>query len=142
MCVCVCMCASDCTPLNHILMSLTTSISEQGRLIDNHPGQTYRSSTFLLNGNWMELGTPENSMKLGPYTLVQTRLSTKHTHMHTHTCTHRHTHTDTHTHTHTSLLTDSLNHRLTHTHAHSHTHTLRLTLTDTHTHTHTHFLTH
>ena len=28
------------------------------KIIDSDPGQIYRSSNFLLNGNWTELGTP------------------------------------------------------------------------------------
>ena len=57
-------------------MSMTKSIQAR-KIIDSDPGQIYRASNFLLNGNWMELGIPEDSMKLGFNTLVQTLLLTK-----------------------------------------------------------------
>ena len=49
---------------------------KQGRLIDSDPGQVYCSSNFLSNGNLVELGTPDNSMKLQPNIFSQSQLST------------------------------------------------------------------
>ena len=66
-CACGCVCVS---------YEYDESIQAR-KIIDSDPGQIYRSSNFLLNGNWTELGTPEDSMKLGPNTLVQTQLPTE-----------------------------------------------------------------
>ena len=87
-CLFICMitvvCACGC-----VCVSYEYDESIQARkIIDSDPGQIYRSSNFLLNGNWTELGTPEDSMKLGPNTLVQTQLPTKNTQAHPHTYTH------------------------------------------------------
>ena len=87
-CACGCVCVS---------YEYDESIQAR-KIIDSDPGQIYRSSNFLLNGNWTELGTPEDSMKLGPNTLVQTQLPTKNTQTLKHTHTHTHAHTHAHTH--------------------------------------------